>query len=97
MSEGTESYDVGRGSPASGELTRVIDEAVDALALPVLGGSSGVDGHGAFLAAFASYREAVGERAAEQQRVGGLVAAMMDGVHRRLDRPAPPVLTGLIR
>lgn len=97
MTAGVESYDIGQGSPASGELTRVIDEAAGALALPVSTGSSSGGSYATFIASFETYRSAITERVAEQQRVGDLVAAMMDGVHRRLDRPAQPRLTGLTR
>ena len=97
MSEGVESYDTDRGSPASSELTRVIEEAVEALALPIVTGSSAGASYANFVGSFGTYRDAVTDRVAEQRRVGDLVAAMMDGVHRRLDRPTVPRLTGLIR
>lgn len=91
MSEGIESYDTGQGSAAAGDLERTIDDVVDAIALPASTGSGSGAGHASFTAAFGDYRTAVSDRVHEQQRVGGLIAAMMDGVHRRLDRNPPPV------
>jgi hypothetical protein len=97
MSEGTESYDTGQGSSAGGALAGAIDDVVDALALPLLPGSGHGSGYDGFAAAYGDYRTAVTDRLAEQQRVGGLVTAMMDAVHRRLGRAPLPVLTGRIR
>jgi hypothetical protein len=97
MSEGIERYDTGRGSPAAGELNGAIDDLVDAIALPASIGSGGGTGYSSFTTAFGDYRNAVTERVQEQQRVGGLVAAMMDGVHRRLGRPSPATMRGRVR
>ena len=98
MSEGIESYDTGFGASAANDLVRTVDDVVDAVALPVVGAGGG-SGYESFSAAFADYRAALGDRVVEQQRVGGLIAAMMEGVHRRLGQtPAPaPVATGRIR
>lgn len=97
MSEGTERYDTGPGGSAGGDLVGAVDDVVDALALPTLFGSGGGSGYDGFTSAFGDYRTSIGDRTAEQQRVGGLVAAMMDGVHRRLSERSAYLPSGRIR